>query len=112
MQVIISARHFDVSDGLRQLVEERFSRLDRFEERIGRVEVTLLEEKNRCEVEGDLTIDGRGSVHAHAEAGDFRSALDQVVAKLARQLKKNRSRYKDHNAANKDRLMPTEETSP
>jgi ribosomal subunit interface protein len=43
MQVIISARHFDVSDALRGLVEERFSRLDRFEERIGRVEVTLLE---------------------------------------------------------------------
>lgn len=110
MQVIISARHFDVSDALRGLVEERFSRLDRFEERIGRVEVTLLEEKNRYEVEGDLTIDGRGSVHAHAEAADFRTALDKVVAKLARQLKKSRSRYKNHNAVNKDRLIiPTEE---
>lgn len=110
MQVIISARHFDVSDGLRQLVEERFSRLERFEERIGRVEVTLLEEKNRYEVEGDLSIDGRGSVHAHAEAPDFRTALDQVVAKLARQLKKGRSRYKDHNA-NKEHRLATEETS-
>lgn len=110
MQVIISARHFDVSDALRGLVEERFSRLDRFEERIGRVEVTLLEEKNRYEVEGDLSIDGRGGVHAHAEAADFRTALDKVVAKLSRQLKKNRSRYKDHNAVNKDRLIiPTEE---
>jgi len=110
MQVIISARHFDVSDAHRRLVEERFSRLDRFEERIGRVEVTLLEEKNRYEVEGDLSIEGRGSVHAHAEAADFRSALDKVVAKLARQLKKSRSRYKNHNAVNKDRLkIPTEE---
>lgn len=110
MQVIISARHFEVSDGLRQLVVERFSRLERFEERIGRVEVTLLEEKNRYEVEGDLSVDGRGSVHAHAEAADFRTALDQVVAKLARQLKKGRSRYKDHNAIKNQRLA-TEETS-
>ena len=110
MQVIISARRFDVSDGLRRLVEERFSRLERFEERIGRVEVTLLEEKNRYEVEGDLSIDGRGSVHAHAEAADFRTALDRVVDKLARQLKKSRSRYKNHNAVNRKGLMPTEET--
>ncbi len=110
MQVIISARHFEVSDALRGLVEERFSRMDRFEERIGRVEVTLLEEKNRYEVEGDLRVDGRGSLHAHAEAADFRTALDKVVAKLSRQLKKNRSRYKKRNAVNKDRLIiPTEE---
>ncbi len=110
MQVIISARHFDVSDARRRLVEERFSRLDRFEERIGRVEVTLLEEKNRYEVEGDLSIDGRGSVHAHAEAADFRTALDKVVAKLARQLKKSRSQYTNHSGVNKDRLIiPTEE---
>jgi ribosomal subunit interface protein len=110
MQVIISARHFDVSDARRRLVEERFSRLDRFEERIGRVEVTLLEGKNRYEVEGDLSIERRGSVHAHAEAADFRTALDKVVAKLARQLKKSRSRYKNHNAVSKDRLdIPTEE---
>ena len=112
MQVIISARHFDVSDGLRRLVEERFARLERFDERIGRVEVTLLEEKNRYEVEGDLSINGRGSLHAHAEAADFRTALDKAVDKLARQLKKSRSRYKNHNAVNKDRLIiSTEESS-
>ncbi len=44
MHVTISARHFDVSDALRRLVEERFSRLEKFEERIGRVGVSVLEE--------------------------------------------------------------------
>jgi len=110
MQVIISARHFDVSQSLRELVEERFSRLERFEERIGRVEVTLLEEKNRYEVEGDLGIVGGGRVHAHAEEADFRTALDRVVDKLGRQLRKNRSRYKDH-SADKEHFPPPEEPS-
>lgn len=108
MQVTITGRHFDVSDALRRLVEERFSRLEKFEERIGRVEVTLLEEKNHFEVEGDLSIDGRGTVHAHAEAADFRSAVDRVVDKLARQLKRSRSRYRDH-TVDKDRLETSEE---
>lgn len=105
--MIISARHFDVSAGLRELVEERFSRLERFEERIGRVEVTLLEEKNRYEVQGDLGIDGGKRVHARAEATDFRTALDKVVDKLGRQLRRNRSRYRDHNA-DKERFIPEE----
>jgi putative sigma-54 modulation protein len=108
MQVIISARHFDVSQSIRELVEERFSRLEKFEERIGRVEVTLLEEKNRYEVQGDLGVDGGGRMYAHAEAADFRTALDRVVDKLGSQLRRNRSRYKDHSA---EKVLPPEEST-
>jgi ribosomal subunit interface protein len=96
MQLIISTRHTEVSDGIRSFVEEQFSRLDRFERRITRVEVTLLEEKNRKEVEARLSIARAGQIHAHAESADFRSAVDSVIAKLTRQLKRQRSRAKDH----------------
>lgn len=96
MQIIIAARHFDVSDALRQHVEQEFGSLDKFHPRISRVEVTLLEEKNRRDVEVLASVDGGGTFHADAQAGDFRTAIDRARDRLARQLKKQRSRRKDH----------------
>lgn len=96
MQLIVSARHFDLSDALRQHVHEEFGSLDKYESRVSRVEVTLLEEKNRRDVEVLCSVDGSGNVHAEAQAGDFRTAVDQARDRLVRQLKKIRSQHRDH----------------
>ena len=96
MQLIVAARHFDLSDALRQHVHEQFGSLDKYESRVSRVEVTLLEEKNRRDVEVLCSVDGSGNVHAEAQAGDFRTAIDQARDRLVRQLKKIRSQHRDH----------------
>lgn len=96
MQVIIAARHFELTDSLRAHVEEQFGELDRYEPRISRVEVTLLEEKNRRDVEALASVDRGEPLHAEATAGDFRTAIDQARDRLARQLKKQRARHRDH----------------
>lgn len=101
MQVIIATRHCDVSDALRRHVEEEFGSLDKFEPRISRVEVTLLEEKDRRDVEVLASVDGAGKLHAEAQAGDFRSAIDRARDRLTRQLKKQRSRDRDHQGPEK-----------
>lgn len=98
MQLILSFRHFEGSDPLRRHVEEEFGALDKYEPRISRIEVTLLEEKDRRDVEVLCSVDGGGTLHAEAQAGDFRTAVDQARDRLARQLKKIRSRHKDHQA--------------
>ena len=102
MQIIISARHFDPSDSLRELVEQRFSRLDRYEPGVIRAEITLLEEKNRCEVQALLSVERSGPIHARGEASDFRSALDQALDRASRQLRRHHARRRDHQAAPKE----------
>lgn len=111
MQLIISTRHTQLSDRVRENVEEQFERLERFDPRITKVVVTLLEEKNRKEVEARLSIARAGQIHAHAEAADFRSAVDAVISKLTRQLKRQRSRALNHKAPEKDQAtaMPADE---
>lgn len=96
MQLIMSFRHFEGSDPLRRHVREEFGSLDKYEPRISRIEVTLLEEKDRKDVEVLCSVDGSGNLHAEAQAGDFRTAVDQARDRLARQLKKLRSRHRDH----------------
>jgi ribosomal subunit interface protein len=96
MQVIISARHTEVPAQIRDHIEEQFQRLTRFEPRVSRSEVTLREEGATCVVEAVLSIDGGAPVHGAAEAEVFRSAIDRVIDKLAKQLKRIRSRRTDH----------------
>lgn len=95
MQIIISGRHVELTDSLREHIEERMSRLGRFDERVSRIEVTVSEEKTRCRVEANVSRGKRPPAHAGAEASDFRSAVDRVQEKLTRQLKSKREKIRD-----------------
>lgn len=104
MHLIISGRNIEVTDDLRARIEEQFERLVRYEPRASRAEITLWEEKNRCLADAVLSIDRRPPVHAQASAEAFRAALDGLHDKLARQLKRERSRRRDHRAPPLDAL--------
>lgn len=105
MQVVLSTRHGDISDRLRETVEKQFGRLSRYESRISRVEVTISQEKNRWEVEALAHIDRAEPVHAHAEGADARGTVDEARNKMERQLRRLRERHVDHQG-------PTKETAP
>ncbi|MCL7960239.1 MAG: ribosome-associated translation inhibitor RaiA [marine benthic group bacterium] len=97
MQIIISGRHVELADSLREHLEERFERLDRFDD-VSRIEVTLSEEKKRCRIEANVVTRRGPGVHGGAESGDFRTAIDRVYEKLSRQLKSRREKVRDHKA--------------
>lgn len=97
MQIIISARHVELADSLREHLAERFDRLDRFDD-VSRIEVTLSEEKKRCRIEANVVTRRGPGVHAGAESGDFRTAIDRLYEKLSRQLKTRREKLRDHKA--------------
>ena len=79
MQIVVSTRHGEISDRLKDAAEQQFRRLTRYESRISRVEVTFSEEKNRWEVEALASIDRAEPVHAHGEDSDPRTALDAAA---------------------------------
>ena len=108
MQVIISARHTDLDDEVREHIEEQFQKLNRFEPRVSRSKVTLWEEGSVCIVEAVLSIDGRAPVHATAEGDVFRSATDRLFDKLAKQLKRVRARRRDHRGPPLEELLESE----
>jgi ribosome-associated inhibitor A len=109
MQIIISGRHVDLAEDLREHIEERFRRLTKFDGRVSRIEVTLKEEKNRCAVEANLSVRRGTAIHARAEAPEFRTAVDRLYEKLSRQLKKNRSRGRERKGKNGEPQVATEE---
>lgn len=98
MKISMTARNFELGDTLREHVDRRFNRLERYYDRVSRVAVTLTEEKRERRVEARAAIDGDVDVHAEAAAPDFRTAVNKVTDKLARQLKRRGDRRRDHHA--------------
>lgn len=111
MQIIISGRNVDVTDGIRDHIEERFERLSKFESRASRIEVTLAEEKTRSIAEAVMSVDGAGTMVAKAEAPEVRTAVDRLYDKLSRRARKERERRRNHKAPSGAQMMiPAEET--
>lgn len=98
MHVILSARHCDLTDELRELVQHRFDGLERFEPRASRAEVMITAERVDYTVEALISVDGGARVHARADGTDARTAIDRVAEKLARQLRRRHGRRRDHQA--------------
>lgn len=103
MQLIIHARHCELSDEVRETIRERFEHVGKFESRATRAEVTVTGVKQGFDAEALVSVDRANRIHARAEARDVRSAIDRVVQKVGVQLKKLHDRHHSH------RAPPTEE---
>ena len=88
MKIMVTARHCEIDDSLRDRAVELIERVARLAWRPHRAEIVFDNDHNRQIVEFQLHMP-RGNVHvAVAEASDFRTALDRTAEKLRNQLDK------------------------
>jgi putative sigma-54 modulation protein len=98
VRVQIAERHCDVPDEVLDRTQQQIDRLAKYQPRASAAEVVYSEEKLTRKIEVIIHIDGSEAVVAHADAPEFRAALDQAVDRLRRQLRKQRERRRDHKA--------------
>ncbi len=101
MEVVVKGRHCEVSDRFRAHVEEKLSRLEKYDQRIIRVDVEVEKELNprlaEQSVRVEITIRSRGPViRAEAAAEDKMVALDKAVSRLSSQARKAADRRRIH----------------
>ncbi len=109
MDIKVTARKFELNDSLRDFVQDRLGRLERYDPRLSRVDITLTEEKRNRTVEALAAINGDVDVHAEATADDFRTAINRVSDKLKRQLKRRHQKRRNHQAPRLGRDIEPEE---
>lgn len=90
----MTVRRTEVSDEVKDRTEALFHKLTKFDNRLSKAEVVFAEEGHSTTVEGVLTIDRDDQVFAKAEASDAQSAVDQLVDKLAKILRRRRSQLR------------------
>ncbi len=91
MKIIITGKNIDVTEGLKERVTKKISKLDKFFNSETEAHVTLSVQKNRQIVE--VTIPFNGIVlRAEESNDDMYSSIDKTVDLLERQIRKNRTR--------------------
>lgn len=98
MQLNITGHHIDITDALRDYVNTKLEKLQRHFDHVTNVHVILSVEKLVQKAEAKLHISG-ADVFADATHEDMYAAIDALVDKLDRQLKKHRGKQNDHHRA-------------
>ena len=95
MQINVTGHHLAITASLKDYVEGKFQRLERHFEHITQIHVILTVEKERHKAEATLHVN-RGNLFADAERQDMYAAIDGLIDKLDRQLKKHKEKLTDH----------------
>ncbi|GGS25673.1 MULTISPECIES: ribosome hibernation-promoting factor, HPF/YfiA family [Actinokineospora] len=101
MDIVVKGRNVEVPDHYRVHVEDKLSRMERYDRKVIRFDVELYHEPNRRQHKNcqrvEITGKGRGpAVRAEACAGDFYAALDMAVTKLENRMRRLHDRRRVH----------------
>lgn len=91
MQINISGHHLDVTEALRDYVDDKFARLERHFDQITSIQVILSPEPKTHKAESTIRIGG-ADLFATAEATDMYAAIDALTGKLDRQILKHKEK--------------------
>jgi ribosomal subunit interface protein len=109
VNLILSGRGVQLDDRLRQYATEKLSRVERFFDRIIKMEVELRRERtsrltDRHRVEVTVKTP-RETLRAHGEGVDHYAAIDIAADRLETQVKRFKSRLRDHAHRNNGQRM-------
>lgn len=96
MQIAVTFRHMEVSNPIREYAEEKLSRVKKYiDEPIDAQVVLSVAKKIRHKAVVTLLAKGV-TIKGSEETGDMYAAIDAVVDKIERQLKRYREKLKTH----------------
>lgn len=95
MQISITGHQMDITPALHAYVENKFARLERHFDNMTNAHVILSVAKERQKAEATIHV-SRGNLFADIEHEDMYAAIDGLVDKLDRQLKKHKEKLTRH----------------
>ncbi len=103
MQINITGHHVDVTPALRAYVLEKMERIKRHFDHVISLNVILRLEKLQHEAEATLHTPGK-SLFANASELDMYAAIDDLVDKLDKQVRRFKDKRSDHQVSLDDKL--------
>jgi ribosomal subunit interface protein len=103
MDLVLKGRGVRITEQMRKKAETKLARIQRVDPRVSKLEVEIVLEHNP-RIEGNHKVEvactrGRAVLRAHAAGQDLEGALDQVIARLERQLTSYRGKLRDRRQA-------------
>jgi putative sigma-54 modulation protein len=102
MHTSVTFKNFDSSENLKSYVGDKLDRFDKYLYNPAEAKVVLSVEKFRHMAEINI-IGDRLSIHGKEVTDDMYSAIDMVLDKLEKQIKKNKQKNRKHRSGSKSR---------
>ena len=99
MKIIVSARHFDLTQPLKEFAHEKLSQLKKYFDQVIEVDLVLRvqEKKGKKHELAEATLWANGAVlHADADTTDMYASIQAVIDKLEKQLKRYKQKLRDN----------------
>ena len=97
MQLSVTGHHIDVTDSLREYLSSKMEKIERHFDLVSDVHCILRVEKLRHTAEATVNVNG-GAIHADSTDEDMYAAIDSLVDKLDRRVRKHKEKLTDHHA--------------
>ncbi len=95
MQLNVSGHHVEVTESLRGYVQTRIEKIERHFDLVSDVHCILTVEKLRHKAEATVNVNG-GTIYADSIEEDMYAAIDGLVDKLDRRVRKHKEKLVDH----------------
>ena len=102
MQLSVTGHHVDVTTAMRNYVASKMEKVERHFDLVSDVHCILTVEKLRPKAEATVNVNG-GRIYADATEEDMYAAIDGLVDKLDRQVRKHKEKLVDHHARESDK---------
>jgi putative sigma-54 modulation protein len=97
MQLNVSGHHVEITDSLRDYVGVRIEKIGRHFDIVSDVQCILTVEKLRHKAEATASVNG-GTIYCDHTEEDMYAAIDGLVDKLERRVRKYKEKLVDHHA--------------
>ena len=101
MNIVVTGRNIDVTEGLKNAVEDKIGRLSKYFSESTTAQVTLSVEKDRQKVEVTIPVKGN-IIRSEQVSNDMYVSIDLVEEVIERQLKKYKNKIIDKKQAAAD----------
>ena len=102
MQINLTGHHVDITQALRDYIHGKLARIERHFENVTSVHVILSVEKLRQRAEATIHVTGN-DIFADAVDEDMYAAIDALIDKIDRQIKKHKEKLTDRHRGEKVR---------
>lgn len=97
MQLEITGQNIEVTQALRAYISEKAERIERHFDNLISAHFVLHLEKLEHKAEATISVGGRTNpIHADAIAEDMYAAIDALIDKLDRQVRRHKDKVTDH----------------
>jgi putative sigma-54 modulation protein len=97
MQLSVTGHHIEITESLRNYVATKLAKLERHFDHMTDIHCVLTVEKLEHKAEATILVGG-GTIHAEQIEPNMYAAIDILVDKLDRQVKKHKEKLTDHHA--------------